>query len=82
MINQLIQELDGLHTNKERKEYLLSIRRNPNIGRHDFRRIACNVLLDSNFIDNYYKTDFVDFIKKQLKKLGGFFTKFSKKIKK
>ena len=62
MINELIQEINGLNTNKERKEYLLSIRRNPNISRHDFRRIACNVLLDSDFIESYYKTDFVDLV--------------------
>lgn len=59
----LIKTLDDLPNNNSRKDYLESIRKNPNIGRHDLLRIACNVLRESNFIESKYKLSFVDSLK-------------------
>lgn len=37
-------KLDSLENNAERIKFLKSIQENPNIGRHDLRRIVCNTM--------------------------------------
>lgn len=63
----LINILDNLPNNNLRRNYLESIRKDPNIGRHDLLRLACNVLQESDFIESKYKVSFVDYLKKKLK---------------
>ncbi|MCT2410059.1 hypothetical protein NZD88_21085 [Chryseobacterium antibioticum] len=70
---QLINELDGLPDNKARNEFLISIKKNPLIPRHDFRRIACNILLEDNFIERNYKISILEKIKICLFKLNNYF---------
>lgn len=72
---QLIKELDDIPDNLARKKYLMGIKQNPLIPRHDLRRIACNILLESNFIETNYPVR----IKTRIKKILFFFTKISKK---
>lgn len=66
-LHSLIEILDNLPNNNMRKNYLESIRKDPNIGRHDLLRLACNVLQESNFIESHYKVSFVGYLKKKLK---------------
>jgi hypothetical protein len=79
VFQNLIKELDALSSNKERKEYINAILRNPNISRDSLKRIACIALIEDNFIDKYYKYDFIDFIKKRVSKTLNFFMRFLKK---
>lgn len=51
---QLIKELDNLPDNMAREKYLMDIKKNPLIPRHDLRRISCNIILECNFIENNY----------------------------
>jgi len=69
--------LDNLENNIERKKYLKSIQNDPNIGRHDLRRIVCNTMEETNFIESYYKIEFDDILKIIFKKISSFFRKFS-----
>lgn len=59
----LINILDDLPNNDLRKNYLESIRKDPNIGRHDLFRLACNVLQESNFVESHYNISFGDIVK-------------------
>lgn len=68
MIDFLIKELDKLPGNNERKNYLERIIQDPNIGRHDLKRIACITLIEGNFIENYYKVTLFQQIINNLKK--------------
>ena len=58
-LNQILKDLDNLSSNQSRKDYLLSICKNPNIKRHDLKRIACNILIENNFIEKYYRESFL-----------------------
>lgn len=78
--HQIINILDSLPNNKTRKEYLESIRKNPNIARHDFKRISCNVLIQNDFVNTYYRIDFAEFVKIKGQQMIGFFEKFTKKL--
>ena len=69
--------LDNLETNIERKNYLKSIQNDPNIGRHDLRRIVCNTMEETNFIESYYKVEFENNLKIMIKKVTAFLRKFS-----
>lgn len=77
--HQIINILDSLPNNKTRKEYLESIRKNPNIARHDFKRISCNVLIENDFINTYYRIDFAEFVKIKGQQMIRFFEKLTKK---
>ncbi|WP_419871075.1 hypothetical protein [Chryseobacterium sp. CT-SW4] len=72
---QLIKELDNLPDNMAREKYLMDIKQNPLIPRHDLRRIACNILLESKFIETNYPTE----IKNRIRKVIAYFMKISKK---
>lgn len=69
--------LDNLENNIERKKYIKSIQNDPNIGRHDLRRIVCNTMEETNFIESYYKVEFKNNLQTMLKKIVAFFRKFS-----
>lgn len=69
MIDLLIEELDKLPGNNKRKNYLERIIRDPNVDRHDLKRIACITLIEGNFIENYYKVTLFQQIINNLKKL-------------
>lgn len=75
---QLIKELDNLPDNMARKKHLMDIKLNPLIPRHDLRRIACNIILESNFIENNYPIE----TKKKVKKFFIYFAKMLIKTKK
>lgn len=68
-LHTLIKILDDLPNNDLRKNYLESIRKDPNIGRHDLLRLACNVLQESNFLESNYNASFGDIVKKIFSKL-------------
>lgn len=72
---QLIKELDNLPNNMAREKYLMDIKQNPLIPRHDLRRIACNILLESKFIETNYPTE----IKNTIRKVLAYFMRISKK---
>lgn len=57
-LHELIRQLDSLPNNKARKDFLSSIQRDPELSRHHLRRLACNILVQDNFIEKYYKTGF------------------------
>lgn len=67
--------LDNLETNIERKKYLKSIQNDPNIGRHDLRRIVCNTMEETNFVESYYKVEFENNLKTIIIKIIAFFEK-------
>lgn len=67
-LNELIRDLDFLSSNEERIKYLYSIRCNPNLGRHELKRLACNILIADNFVDKYYRLSFKESFKKNFKK--------------
>lgn len=75
---QLIKELDNLPDNMARKKHLMDIKLNPLIPRQDLRRIACNIILESNFIENNYPIE----TKKKVKKILIYFAKMLIKTKK
>ena len=77
--HKIINILDSLPNNKTRKEYLESIRKNPNIARHDLMRVSCNILIQNNFIDRYYRIGFREFLKTIGQQMIEFFEKFTKK---
>lgn len=68
-LHTLIKILDDLPNNDLRKNYLESIRKDPNVGRHDLSRIACNVLQENNFIESNYKVIWGNSLKNTIKKL-------------
>lgn len=76
-LNELIKDLDFLPNNDERKKYLYSIRSNPNLGRHELKRLACNILIDYNFVEEYYRLSFKESLKKHSKKITSFFIRLS-----
>lgn len=78
-LHQILDDLDNLPNNQSRKDYLFSIRRNPNLGRHELKRIACNILIDNSFVDIYYGEIFTESLKFELKKLISFFKRLSVK---
>lgn len=67
MIDNLIEELNRLPDNKTRNEYLASIQKDELLERHSLKRIACNVLIDDDFINQYYKEDLTSKLKKTFK---------------
>lgn len=69
--------LDQLDNNQQRNNYLDSIRKNPNIGRHDLSRIICNTMEETNFIESYYKVTIENNLKSRIKKIVSFFKNFS-----
>ena len=74
-LHRIIQTLDLLPNYNLRKEYLESISNNSTIDRHDLKKIACNVLLENDFIRSYYKGD----LKINLDKILSFFLKILRK---
>lgn len=75
-LHQIIQTLDLLPNYNSRKEYLESICNNPTIEKYDLKRIACNVLMENNFIRSYYKYD----LKINLDKFLNLFIKILQKL--
>ena len=67
-LNDLIKDLDFMSNNEERIKYLYSIRCNPNLGRHELKRLACNILIADNFVEKYYRLSFKESLKKFFKK--------------
>jgi len=68
-------KLDSLENNAERIKFLKSIQENPNIGRDDLRRIVCNTMEETNFIESYYKVEFKDNLEIITKKIASFLKK-------
>lgn len=62
-LHKLIKQLDSLSNNTARKEFLNSIQRNPELSRHHLRRLACNILVQENFVDKYYRENFIEMLK-------------------
>lgn len=58
IIQNIIKELDAIPEINDKKEYLEQELGNPNI--RESRKIAIEIMIDDNFIDNYYKFSFGD----------------------
>lgn len=78
-LQKLIKHLDSLPNNTDRKEFLNSIQRNPELSRHHLRRLACNILVQENFVDKYYRENFSEMLKKLFSKQFQFFKGFLKR---
>ncbi|MCD1118212.1 hypothetical protein [Chryseobacterium turcicum] len=72
-LHKLIKQLDSLSNNTSRKEFLNSIQRNPELSRHHLRRLACNILVQENFVDKYYRENFGEMLKKLFSKIISIF---------
>ncbi|SIT08771.1 hypothetical protein SAMN05421786_10590 [Chryseobacterium ureilyticum] len=79
-LQKLIKHLDSLPNNTARKEFLNSIQRNPELSRHHLRRIACNILVQENFVDKYYRENFSKMLKKLFSKICSIFKEFFKAL--
>lgn len=79
-LHELIKQLDSLPNNKTRKDFLNSIQRDPELSRHHLKRLACNILVQDNFIEKYYKDSFSEMFKKIFSKRVLIFQKVIKKI--
>lgn len=75
-LHKLIKQLDSLSNNTARKEFLNSIQRNPELSKHHLRRLACNILVQENFVDKYYRENFSEMLKKLFSKIISIFKGF------
>lgn len=75
-LHKLIKQLDSLPNNTARKEFLNFIQRNPELSRHHLRRLACNILVQENFVDKYYRENFSEMLKKLFSKIISIFKGF------
>ncbi|MFP3598214.1 hypothetical protein [Chryseobacterium sp. SIMBA_029] len=75
-LHKLIKQLDSLPNNTARKEFLNSIQRNPELPRHHLRRLACNILVQENFVDKYYRKNFSETFEKLFSKTISIFKGF------
>lgn len=80
-LQKLIKQLDFLPNNTARKEFLNSIQRNPELSRHYLRRLACNILVQENFVDKYYREDISEKLKKLFSKTISIFQKVFKALR-
>jgi len=62
-LHELIKQLDSLPNNTARKDFLNSIQRDSELSRHHLRRLACNILVQENFVDKYYRENFSEMLK-------------------
>ncbi len=79
-LHKLIKQLDSLPNNTARKEFLNSIQRNPELSRHHLRRLACNILVQDNFVDKYYRENFSEMLKKLFSKTISIFRRIFKAL--
>lgn len=80
-LHKLIKQLDSLSNNTVRKEFLNSIQRDPGLSRHHLRRLACNILVQENFVDKYYREDISEKLKKLFSKTISIFQKAFKALR-
>ncbi|KMQ60782.1 hypothetical protein ACM40_13675 [Chryseobacterium sp. BLS98] len=80
-LHKLIKQLDSLPNNTVRKEFLNSIQRNPELSRHHLRRLACNILVQENFVDKYYRENFIETLEKLFSKTISIFQKIFKALR-
>lgn len=78
-LHKLIKQLDSLPNNTARKEFLNSIQRNPELSKHHLRRLACNLLVQENFVDKYYRENFIETLEKLFSKTISIFKGFLKR---
>lgn len=79
-LHKLIKQLDSLPNDTARKEFLNSIQRNPELSRHHLRRLACNILVQENFVDKYYRENFSEMLKNLFSKTISIFQKIFKAL--
>lgn len=75
-LQNLIKQLDYLPNNTVRKDFLNSIQTSPELSRHHLRRIACNILVQENFVDKYYRESFSEMLEKLFSKTISIFKRF------
>lgn len=80
-LHKLIKQLDSLPNNTVRKEFLNSIQRNPELSRHHLRRLACNILVQENFVDKYYRENFSETLEKLFSKTISIFQRIFKALR-
>ncbi|MCS3529603.1 hypothetical protein M2373_000967 [Chryseobacterium sp. JUb7] len=67
-LHQLITELDSLPDNFKRKQYLEDLVKDKNLPKHHNRRIACNILIEDNFIEKYYRKNIIELLKEKFQR--------------
>lgn len=75
----ILSVLKQMNDNEERKDFLNSIVSDKNISGDDMRKITCKNILESNFVDNYFKPSFKEIVKSRLKIFPKIFKNKSKK---
>ncbi|PVV56298.1 hypothetical protein DD829_11445 [Chryseobacterium sp. HMWF035] len=80
-LHKLIKQLDSLPNNTARKEFLNSIQSNPELSRHHLRRLACNILVQENFVDKYYRENFSETLEKLFSRTISIFQKIFKALR-
>ena len=56
-LHRIIKTLDSLPNYESRRDYLESTINDLTIDKYHLKKIACNVLLENNFIISYYRED-------------------------
>ncbi|GEM_PF-4821774 len=74
-LHELIKKLDSLPNNTARKVFLNSIQRDPELPRHHPKRLACNILVQDNFVEKYYRINFNEMLKIIFSKVVSIFQK-------
>ena len=69
ILKQIINDLESLPNNPERKKYLISVISDPNVPRGDLRRFVCKDMLESKFIETFFRPTIMENVKMKLKKL-------------
>jgi len=67
-LHKLIRELDELPNNPARNEFLKNLMTDKKLSKESNRKLACEILMQENFIDKYYKESFLELAKNFLKK--------------
>lgn len=74
-LHKLIRELDELPNNPARKEFLKNLMTDKKLSKESNRKLACEIMMQENFIEKYYKESFLELT-------NNFFKKVFEKLKK
>lgn len=80
-LHELIKQLDSLPNNSARKDFLNSLLKNKDLPKYHNQRLACNILIQDNFIEKYYRESLGITIKKKFFKITLIFRKLFEKVK-
>ena len=72
ILKEIINDLESLPNNPERKKYLISVITDPNVPRGDLRRFVCREILESDFLQNVFRPTFLEIVKMKIHNLKNF----------